>query len=315
MPWAQNASIIAGNGTAGGGPWLLNGPMGISFDSRFNLYVGDYLNNRTQKYLRGSSVGITLTAGFGNGPSEVSYPSAVFVDTYDNLYVSDAGNSRVLKYTNISLASGSSPIVGQVVAGGSAGSGYHQQLWAYGIVVDISGNLYVSECRNNRVMKRVPRASNGSLVAGIGNGTSGNGSSHLACPWGIYLDSSSSLYIADRDNGRIQKWMQGSSSGITVAGGNGQLPSPTDVYVDSYGTVYALTSSGLHQFKAGATWGTLIVSTYYNGYYFVVSAFGDLYISVFLNKAVQKYALIGAGCGELLFFVTASAQKNLYFIV
>lgn len=124
------------------------------------------------------------------------------------------------------------------------------------------------------------------------------------------------MYIADRDNGRIQKWIQGSSSGITVAGGNGKLPSPTDVYVDSYGTVYALTSYELYQFKAGATWGTLIVSTYYfNGYYFVIDAYGDLNISVSLNNAVQKYARIGAGCGELLFSVIATVQKFLDFVV
>ena len=44
-------------------------------------------------------------------------------------------------------------------------------------------------------------------VAG-GNGI-GTGSNQLRYPWGIYLDSNSSLYIVDRNNHRLQKWDNG----------------------------------------------------------------------------------------------------------
>ncbi|CAF4509239.1 unnamed protein product, partial [Rotaria magnacalcarata] len=67
------------------------------------------------------------------------------------------------------------------------------------------------------------RSTNGTLVAGIGNGTAGNGTNQLSCPLGIYVDQSMALYIADSRNGRIQKWLSGASTGTTVGGANGQI--------------------------------------------------------------------------------------------
>ncbi|CAF4988119.1 unnamed protein product, partial [Rotaria sp. Silwood1] len=167
-----------------------------------------------------------------------------------------------MKYSNISSTSGSPPITGQVVAGGTFGNGYNQQLISWGVAVDPSGYVFVSDYANNRVMKWAPGAVTGSLVAGIGNGTAGNGSRELHWPLGIYLDQSLALYIADAGNGRIQKWLSGSSTGITVAGTNGQIGYPTDVSVDNYGAIYAWSGGGLYRFTPGSTWGTIVISYY-----------------------------------------------------
>ena len=43
-------------------------------------------------------------------------------------------------------------------------------------------------------------------------------------PYGITLDASGNLYIADGFNNRIQKWIPGTTEGVTVAGGNGRGP-------------------------------------------------------------------------------------------
>lgn len=57
-----------------------------------------------------------------------------------------------------------------------------------------TGLLYISEYSNHRVMKYLPGASSGSVVAG-GNGA-GYNSSQLLNPVGLYFDSSSnSLFI------------------------------------------------------------------------------------------------------------------------
>ncbi|CAF4296018.1 unnamed protein product [Rotaria sp. Silwood2] len=122
-----------------------------------------------------------------------------------------------MKYTNISLASATPPITGQVVAGGSLGSNYNQLFAPWGLAVDASGNVYISDHRNSRLMKWAPRSTNGTLVAGIGNGTTGNGSRELSGPMGIFLDQNLTLYIADFYNDRIQKWPPGSTIGMTVA--------------------------------------------------------------------------------------------------
>ncbi|CAF3801481.1 unnamed protein product [Rotaria sp. Silwood1] len=193
-------------------------PVYISIDSAFNLYINDYNNNRIIKYTRGSSVGVPLTNGNGSGLSQVSAPFGSVIDIYGNLYVSDAGNSRIMKYSNISLTSASPPITGQVVAGGSLGSNYSQLYAPWGLAVDASGNVYISDHRNSRVMKWTPGSTTGTLVAGIGNGTVGNGSRELSGPMGIFLDQNLTLYIADFYNDRIQKWPLGSTTGTTVAG-------------------------------------------------------------------------------------------------
>lgn len=62
------------------------------------------------------------------------------------------------------------------------------------------------------------------------------------------LDSSDSLYVADAQHNRIQKFFYGNNTGITVAGQtNGSfgvtarhLNFPNDVTVDSNGNVYAV---------------------------------------------------------------------------
>ena len=53
------------------------------------------------------------------------------------------------------------------------------------------------------------------------------------------VDSNGSIYILDGDNGRVLKWMQGSSSGILAAGGSGlgnntnQIDSAAGMFIDS----------------------------------------------------------------------------------
>jgi hypothetical protein len=268
----------------------LNEPWDLSIDSNFNVYVSDGSNNRILKFSNGSSIGIPLTSGVGNGSSQVSNPSASFIDIYGNLYVSDMLNHRVMKYANISLASTSPPIIGQVVAGGSDGSNYNQIGFSFGVAVDVNSNVFVSDYWNNRVMKWTPGSVTGILVAG---GTRGSSSSQLSCPNGIYLDQNSALYIADDCNNRIQKWLSGSSTGTTV----GQLAYPTDVSVDTYGTVYALSGGDLYRFYPGSTLGTLVVGDNRYAYGFKFDSIGNVYLADYGANEIKKYTLTNADCG------------------
>jgi len=86
----------------------------------------------------------------------------------------------------------------------------------------------------------------GITIAGV-TGQSGNASNEFRCPYGLAIDWSNALYIADRYNHRIQKYTRGASYGETVAGQesgvNGTGPSffrgVTGVDVDSNGNIYA----------------------------------------------------------------------------
>ena len=71
---------------------------------------------------------------------------------------------------------------------------------------------------------------------------------------GLALSFNNTLYIADKDNHRIQRWSIGVSSGSTVAGradgvlGNAtnELSGPTGTALDSNGNIY-VADSGNHR--------------------------------------------------------------------
>lgn len=87
--------------------------------------------------------------------------------------------------------------------------------------------------------------STATTVAGI-TGSFGTNVSQLTNPFGVTLDSSNTLFVADRGNSRIQKWSMNALSGTTVAGqvtgvpgaGLNALNHPACVEVDSSGNMY-----------------------------------------------------------------------------
>lgn len=48
-----------------------------------------------------------------------------------------------------------------------------------------------------------------------GNGA-GNTADKLNGPWGIYVDSNQAVFVADRNNHRIQRWNNGEREGIAI---------------------------------------------------------------------------------------------------
>lgn len=97
------------------------------------------------------------------------------------------------------------------------------------------------------------------------NGVNGN---QLYYPFGMFVDSSNSLYIADWHNNRIQKWVSGALTGTTVAGQpNGTAGSNSsyftgrsNLFVDSSGNMY-ITDTGnvrVQLWASSATSGTTI---------------------------------------------------------
>jgi uncharacterized protein (TIGR03437 family) len=148
-----------------------------------------------------------------------------------------------------------------------------------GVAIDHAGSVYFAEAANHRIRKI---AADGSIqtVAGTGiAGFAGDGGPAIAAllnqPYGIALDSSGNLYIADLGNARVRKvTMDGNIQ--TVAGGGAlpatgtgeggpatmaQLMQPRNVAVDGAGSlyisdfgasqVYQVSSSGILSVVAG----------------------------------------------------------------
>ena len=118
-----------------------------------------------------------------------------------------------------------------------------------GVAVDSSGILYVADTRNHRIRKIT---SEGVVTTLAGSGTYGHHDAtgtvaQFRYPYGVAVDSSGNVYVADTENNRIRKITPagvvttpaGSTEGyLNATGTKAQFNEPTGVAVDSSGNVY-----------------------------------------------------------------------------
>ncbi|OKH96168.1 RICIN domain-containing protein [Streptomyces uncialis] len=232
-----NISTVAGTGVAGsggdGGPATsaqLNKPHGLAVDSSGTLYIAEFGNHRVRKVTADgniSTVAGTGVAGSGGDgglatSAQLKGMYAVAVDSTGTLYISDGGNHRVRKVTadgTISTVAGN----GTAGSGGDGGPAASAQLnKPYGIAVDSSGTLYISEYGNHRVRKVT---ADGNIDTVVGNGTAGfdgdggpAASGRLNSPFGIAVDCVDAVYIADHVNHRVRKIASPKMAGLPGSG-------------------------------------------------------------------------------------------------
>ncbi len=295
---SQSGSVCTGNDTltvsgASGNmvTWTRNGTV-VSSGSSYSAY--------------------TVAGGNGSGSTlnKFNVPYGVSTDAAGNVYVLDQANNRVVKFP----ASSTSASYGVVAAGGNgSGSGLNQLNQAYGLTLDANGNIYIADSYNHRVIKFPAGSSSttsGTVVAG-GNGA-GSGATQLNTPTDVAFDASGNMYVADFANHRIQKFPAGSTSatsGTTVAGGNGQgstatqLNDPIGVYIDGSNNLYVADQHNhrIQKFPAGstgATAGTTVAGGNGSGsgatqLYFpndmILDASGAMYVCDYQNSRIQKF--------------------------
>ncbi|CAF0890170.1 unnamed protein product [Rotaria sp. Silwood1] len=313
--WALNATTVAGSPTGGSGstPSFLNSNYGIRITDDNTLYIADRNNHRIVVIFPNSTIaGAIIGSGYGTGLTQMNYPSDIFV-TSDGIYVLDSSNYRILKLQK----NGTNPtIVAGITGMAGSTSSYNTFGTSYQMFVDIYGNIYVSDQANHRVLRFPPNSSNGTnadIAAGIG--TSGYGPSQLNTPYGIFVDSARTLYIADTNNHRIQRWKFNACSGITVAGRAGQagtalylLQYPTSVVVDINGYMYICDKNNnrVLRWTPDACLGecisgcTMTTGTRADQLYFPFSitfdSQGSLYVSDTSNNRVQKFRVLNNIC-------------------
>ncbi|CAF1190189.1 unnamed protein product [Adineta ricciae] len=137
---------VAGNGTAGSTPSLLNEPNGIFVDTDFTLYVAECGNNRIQRFNLGDPNGTTVVGSTAPKTISLKCPTSVILDGNGFLFIMDSRNNRIIAQNSLGF---------QCIAGcsGTGGSEPNQLSNAQYIAFDTYGNIFVTDYNNHRIQK------------------------------------------------------------------------------------------------------------------------------------------------------------------
>jgi uncharacterized repeat protein (TIGR01451 family) len=233
-------TTVAGNGTQGfsgdagrATSAELNLPCGVAVDGAGNLYIADQGNNRIRKV---SAAGIITTVA-GNGTAgytgdniaassaELNNPTAVAVDAAGNVYIADDFNERIREVSTQGVISTVAGTGAKGYSGDGLAATAAQLNGPVGIAVDGLGNLYIADLGNDRI-REVSLTGTIATIAGNGTGGySGDGvpatDAELYWPWGVALDATGDVYIADTNNQRVRLLRPSIATGLSIS-----TPSP-----------------------------------------------------------------------------------------
>ena len=250
-------STLAGNGTAGdadgtGSAAQFGSPSSIAIDAAGNLYVAEARDNRRIRKVTPAGE-VSTFAGSGTdgdadgtgSAAQFGSPSGITIDATGNLFVTD--ENRIRKVT----PSGKVSTLFDGFTGGFADNTGDAALFGkpLDIVMDATGDLYVADTENHRILKITPK---GEVSIFAGSGTAGNvdGPASIARfknPSGIVMDAAGNLFVADEGNYCIRKispngevgTLAGSTEGFADGRGSAaQFHKPHGIAIDAAGNLY-----------------------------------------------------------------------------
>ena len=200
-------------------------PYGIVVDASGTLHVADTFNH-TIRRVQSSGVVTTLagtagargTTNSSGTAARFNYPFGITMDIGGNLYVADAYNHTIRKIDTAAIVTtlAGNPGTPGSTDGTGPGALFNQPS---GVAVDSSGNVYVADTYNH-LIRRVTSAGAVTTLAGLA-GTAGSSdgvgsAARFNLPFGILVDSSANIYIADTRNHTIRRSGSVSAPQITT---------------------------------------------------------------------------------------------------
>ncbi|CAF4360855.1 unnamed protein product, partial [Rotaria sp. Silwood2] len=237
VKWASGATtgtLVTGNanGVNGAPAPALDTPSGVFVDANGNVYVTDTVNNRV-RFVPAQGVASDITLPAGSSPWGITRDSST-----NTLYVTGSGNGKLYQITQngatsdvalnllanpngVALDSTKNRLVianqapanliswtiGAAAGTAAAIAGLNPAPGASsGVTFDSSGNMYVADTANNRILFFPAGQTTGRIIAGGVNPVAPATASTLNGPFSVKLDSQGNLYVADTGANRIQKF-------------------------------------------------------------------------------------------------------------
>lgn len=261
----------------------LQNSQGLALSPSGTLYIVDYYNNRVR--LVDGNLHMQTFAGAGGGcPGQtdaigdgcpaalatLNGPSGIAFDASGNAYITEYGfvSNITPRIRMVSAANGiittfaGTGVQGYSGDGGQATSATFEEPTS--LAVDTTGNVYIVDLAAS-VVRMIDTNHKITTIVGGGSGCSGQTdsvgdgcpatSATLYDPYGITVDSTGNMYVADTNNNRIRRIDAGTGIITTVAGtgvqgfsgDNGpataaELSYPEQVVVDAKGNLYITDS-------------------------------------------------------------------------
>lgn len=241
----------------------LREPYGLAFDASGKLWIADKYNNRTLMFKPPFTSGMAASLVIGqssfttNTPatsqSGLNLPQSLSFDAAGNLWISDQHNNRVLRF-NPPFSNGmlASIVIGQADFTHSSPATTQTGLnYPTGLGFDTSGDLWVAEFNNNRVLMFKPPFTIGmlaSLVIGqttFATGTPATTQTGLHGPYGLSFDASGNLWVPDALNNRVLRFNAPFTSGMPASLVVGQADFTSSAFAPTQTGLYFPTSSVL----------------------------------------------------------------------
>jgi len=223
----------------------------LYIDSNNSIYYGSdspTLNKITPAQTSSTLASPSISTGFTS-------VGGIAVDTADNVYFSDTNTHTIQK---IDALTGAITTVAGTGVLGAAVNNVQASLAQFnspsGLAIDSFGDLYVADSGNHSVRKIDMQTGLVTILAGTGvSGYTGDyglaANAQLSFPYGITLDSASTIYITELGNHTVRKFSEGGSistvvgtgaAGFTGDGGSSSLAklnAPQAVALDKSGNL------------------------------------------------------------------------------
>jgi sugar lactone lactonase YvrE len=214
---AGEVATVADDQASTGTGTRLSSPLGVVVDARGNVYVADRGLWRIRK-ITPDGVVTTLAGGAPSWTGEdidalgtaakFFGPSGLAADARGNIYVADHFCIRKVTPDGVvtTIAGNWNRDRNRAVEGSAVFGG---------VAVDARGTIYVADAGSHRIHKITPAGVVTTLAGSdVGDRDGTRTDAQFDAPWGVAIDRSGNLYIADTGNNRIRK--------ITITGGGGK---------------------------------------------------------------------------------------------